>query len=74
MGKILLHSSSGIITTCDPSVQVLRGAAILVEDDKIAEIGKSPDLLARCKDDPAGVELVDCSGRWILPGDFQFPC
>lgn len=48
MGRaVLLHSADGVVATCEPSVLVLRGAAILVRDGAIVELGNSEALRAR---------------------------
>ena len=61
--KVLLHSA-GVITMDAQRRQFNRGA-LLIEDDRIAAVGQSDELLASCAED---VERIDLRGRWLLPG------
>lgn len=58
---LYLHAT---IVTVNPDRDVLLDGAILVQGDKIADIGKSEALLANYTEE----EKVDLSGRIIIPG------
>jgi cytosine/adenosine deaminase-related metal-dependent hydrolase len=58
---LYLHAT---IITVNANRDVLLDGAILVEGDKIADIGKSEKLIASYPDE----ELFDLSGRIIIPG------
>ncbi|MFD0685034.1 amidohydrolase family protein [Actinomadura fibrosa] len=51
----------GVVIDTVPAPRVLGPADVLVEDGRIAAVG--PDLAA-----PAGAEVIDVSGRIVLPG------
>jgi imidazolonepropionase-like amidohydrolase len=57
-GPDLLLRGATVLTAAGPA---LERADVLVEDGRIAEVG--PAVTA-----PAGVRVVDVSGRWITPG------
>ncbi len=61
--RTLLYRA-GIISM-DPGRRQFRDGAILIDGDRIAEIGRSGDLLARADHE---TERIDLRGRWILPG------
>jgi 5-methylthioadenosine/S-adenosylhomocysteine deaminase len=63
MSRTLLFNV-GIITMDDERRQFNHGA-ILLDDDRISDLGPSRDLLARAGDE---VERIDLRGRWVLPG------
>ena len=68
MRKQTLLFNAGLITMDDQLRQYQRGA-VLIEGDRILEVGPSDQLVA---DHPAGEILkVDLRGRWILPGLFN---
>jgi cytosine/adenosine deaminase-related metal-dependent hydrolase len=50
----------GLVVSMDPAVGTLPRADVLIEDGRIAAIG--PDL------DAAGAEVVDASGKIVMPG------
>lgn len=52
------------IVTVNSSRDVILDGAILVKDDKIADIGKAESLIAKHPDE----RTVDLSGRIIIPG------
>lgn len=57
---ILIHS--GTVITDTRTIQ----ADLLIEGEKIARV--EPDLLAGGQLDPSSIELIDASGKLILPG------
>lgn len=59
----LLYNAS--ILTMDPQRRQFNRGAVLVENDRISQIGNSDLLLAQAGPQ---VERVDLRGRWILPG------
>jgi 5-methylthioadenosine/S-adenosylhomocysteine deaminase len=63
MGKTLLFNAG--IVTMDPERRQYNNGAILIDDDRIANIGRSADMLADTSEE---VEKVDLAGRWLLPG------
>ena len=58
----IVHDTT-IVTAAPPGV-VHHGAALVVEDDRIAALGPSAELLARYP----GAERVDGRGRLVMPG------
>ncbi len=59
----LLYNAS--ILTMDPQRRQINRGAVLVENDRISQIGDSDLLLTQAGPQ---VERVDLRGRWILPG------
>lgn len=57
MGKILLKG--GTVLSVDPDVGDLATGDVLIEDDKISAVAPHID---------ADAEVVDCSGRIVIPG------
>jgi cytosine/adenosine deaminase-related metal-dependent hydrolase len=57
MGKILLKG--GTVLTVDPDIGDRTTGDVLIEDDKIAAVEASID---------ADAEVVDCTGRIVIPG------
>ncbi len=64
MNKQLLLFNASLITM-DKDRHQFNCGAILIQDDRIAKIGISDDLLALTGHE---VERIDLQGRWILPG------
>ena len=50
-------------TIVNPDGSVLRNATVLIKDDKISKAGSSKKVRI-----PAGAEIIDASGKWIIPG------
>lgn len=65
MSKILIYNAG--IVTMDPERRQFNHGAILLEDDRIIEIGQS-DALFRTYEDEPDVQKIDLKDRWILPG------
>jgi 5-methylthioadenosine/S-adenosylhomocysteine deaminase len=63
MTKRLLYNAG--ILTMDAQKRQFNHGAILIDNDRIAQLGRSDDLIAQAGPD---VERVDLRGRWILPG------
>ncbi len=57
----ILITNIGELTTNGPGVSRLCDAALVMEDDRIAWVGKASDA-------PAADERVDAAGRAVLPG------
>jgi 5-methylthioadenosine/S-adenosylhomocysteine deaminase len=56
--------SGATVVTVDRDRRVLHDGAVLVNGDRIADVGATGELLDRHR----GVEVLDCSGRVIIPG------
>ncbi|MBI9044686.1 MAG: amidohydrolase, partial [Anaerolineaceae bacterium] len=63
MNKTLLFNAG--ILAMNPERHQYHDGAILIQDDRILEVGKSKDLIQSISSD---VEKIDLRGRWILPG------
>jgi len=61
--RILLYNAS--LITMDKDRRQFNHGAILIQDDRIAQMGKSDELMAHISHE---VEHIDLHGRWILPG------
>jgi putative selenium metabolism protein SsnA len=57
--------TNGLLATFGGTNQLLENAALYIEDDRIVEIGDTPDLVARYPD----TETMDARGQLILPGN-----
>lgn len=60
-GTLLLRN--GTVLTMDPEIGDLRCADVLIEDDRIAQVGTG--LAA---DADADAEILDCTGKIVIPG------
>jgi 5-methylthioadenosine/S-adenosylhomocysteine deaminase len=56
--------SGGLVVTMDRERRIIRDGAVVIQDEKIAAVGKADLLLARF----AQAVVHDCSGRMIIPG------
>ena len=65
MARTLLHNA-GIVTMDAERRQYMNGA-ILIEDDRIVQIGPSDDMLLALAAEP-DLQRIDMRDRWILPG------
>lgn len=63
MSKTLLFNAG--ILTMDVQRRQFNSGALLIDSDRIIDLGSSADLLARAERD---VEMIDLRGRWVLPG------
>lgn len=61
MTMLYLHAT---VVTVNPDRDVILDGAILVQGDKIADIGKAEDLVPKYPHE----EQVDLAGRIIIPG------
>lgn len=61
-GEILIHDTT--IVTADPDGTILHDAALVVERDRIAAIGRTAELTARYP----SAERVSARGRAVFPG------
>lgn len=59
----MLYKNATILTV-DPTRRIIADGAIRVQDDCIADLGKTPDLQSKYPDD----ETVDLSGHIVTPG------
>lgn len=60
--RILIKN--GIIITMDGKGRVIKGGALLVEDDKIAAVDKAAKIRAKPKPD----KVIDARGKLVIPG------
>ena len=65
MAKILLHNAG--IVTMDVDRRQYTNGAILIEDDRIAQVGNSDEMLLALAARP-DLERIDLRDRWVLPG------
>lgn len=62
MASLLIEG--GTIITMEPPRRVIKEGALLIDGDRIAEVGKAAELKALC----LGAERLDAKGKLILPG------
>ena len=55
---------NGLLLSLDDERPIIRDAGILIEDDKIIDLGKSEELKTKY----SNVDLMDVKGKLILPG------
>lgn len=55
---------NGIIVTMDKKGRVIKDGALLVEDDKIVDVGKAAKVKAKPKPD----KVIDARGKLVMPG------
>ena len=60
---ILLHHAG--ILTMDAGRRLFTDGAMLIENDRITRVGRTPDLLPLA---PPDAEIIDLAGKWVLPG------
>lgn len=61
--KVLTH---GFVVTMNERFECIEDGAVLLENDRIALVGKTQALLERISGQDA--ERIDCTGKMILPG------
>lgn len=59
----MLYTNATIITV-DPTRRIISDGAIRVQDDRIADLGKTPDLQSKYPND----KTLDLSGHIVIPG------
>ncbi len=57
-GKVTLVRGGTVLTATDGTIE---NGSILIRDGKIAEVGRNQAA-------PAGAEVIDAAGMWIMPG------
>ncbi len=57
---------NGCVVTMNDAADVLFDGAVVLEDDKIADVGGTADVLARHSTD--GARVIDAAGQAVLPG------
>ena len=62
MEQLILNA---VVVTVDPQRRVLWDGAILVRDDRIADLGLTAELKAKY---PASAQVIDAAGKVIFPG------
>ena len=60
---VLAH---GFVVTMNDKFDVFENGAVVIEADRIEAVGRASDILQ--KPEFAGAEIVDCSGKMVLPG------
>ena len=60
----MLLITNGRIVTMDAERRVIRHGAVLIEGNRIKDIGQNADLLARYPD----VERLDAADNTVMPG------
>lgn len=63
MSTLLVRNADWLVTM-GPDRRIIRDGAVLIENDRIAEVGKTDDIAGRYTAD----EVIDASGRLVLPG------
>jgi 5-methylthioadenosine/S-adenosylhomocysteine deaminase len=57
---------NGCVVTMNDAADVLFDGAVVLEDDKIADVGGTAEVLARHSTD--GARVIDATGQAVLPG------
>jgi 5-methylthioadenosine/S-adenosylhomocysteine deaminase len=57
---------NGCVVTMNDAADVLFDGAVVLEDDRIADVGGTAEVLAR--HDAVGARVIDATGRAVLPG------
>ncbi len=65
MGERIIIKNGSVVTMNDAG-DVLFGGAVVLEDDRIADVGPAAEVLARHSAD--GARLIDATGMAVLPG------
>jgi 5-methylthioadenosine/S-adenosylhomocysteine deaminase len=65
MSEPIIIKNGTIITMNDPG-DVLFDGAIVLEGDRVADVGSTADVLARHR--PDGARVIDATGKAVLPG------
>src|SRR5712692_6638044 len=58
--------TNGSVVTMNDTDDVLFGGAVVLEGDRIVDVGRTADVLARHSAD--GARVIDASGKAVLPG------
>jgi 5-methylthioadenosine/S-adenosylhomocysteine deaminase len=58
--------TNGWVVTMNDAGDVLSDGAVVINDDRITEVGTTSDVLARHRTD--GARVIDASGKAVLPG------
>ncbi len=64
MPNPILIQHAGILTM-DAGRRLFTDGAMLIENDRITRVGRTADLLPTI---PPGTEIIDLTGKWVLPG------
>ncbi len=57
--------TNGILITCEPENRILADHSIYIEGDRIQDLGRSIDLIAKYPQ----VERLDARGQYVMPGN-----
>ena len=58
--------TNGWVVTMNDAGDVLSDGAVVIDDDRVTEVGTTADVLARHRSD--GGRVIDASGKAVLPG------
>ena len=64
MASVDILIKNGYIVTVDKERRVIEDGAVVVERDKIVEIGKTPDIIGKY----SAEKVIDARGTMVLPG------
>ena len=65
MSEPIIIKNGTVVTMNDPG-DVLFDGAIVLEGDRVADVGSTADVLARHR--PDGARVIDATGKAVLPG------
>src|SRR6516225_8251594 len=65
MSEPIIIKNGTVVTMNDPG-DVLFDGAIVLEEDRIVDVGSTADVLARHR--PDGARVIDATGKAVLPG------
>jgi 5-methylthioadenosine/S-adenosylhomocysteine deaminase len=57
---------NGTIVTMNDADEVLFGGSVVIEDDRIVDVGSAPDVSSRQSED--GARVIDATDKAVLPG------
>jgi 5-methylthioadenosine/S-adenosylhomocysteine deaminase len=66
MTRIVIDN--GAVVTMDDAMAVHHGGTVVIEDDRIVEVGSSAEITKRRPDIRSGATLIDAGGKAVLPG------
>src|SRR5258708_14009624 len=57
---------NGTVVTMNDAADVVFDGTVVLDDDRIADVGRTADVLAR--NSAEGARIIDASGKAVLPG------
>ena len=64
-----LLRASKVLTCAEEGPQVVDNGAVLVQNGRIAAVGRATELTA-----PEGVQVIDVGDQWVMPGLIDLHC